>query len=196
MVIQLPKPTSITTILLTLLAFSSAYVCFPPPGPLPLYRDCLALVNGIEWLSRQPYENLAKQWGRHLATSAHTEKLPRWYYIEERQPSTTCMVLVDVEGAAFYSVGTFPLRNVAVAADVAYHDCLIGKQQIGLEFPSEESHIYAKVMRLEGRPHLKKFGVASEERWRRVVLPDRSVLVVADGPWTQGVTDKNVSASQ
>lgn len=92
------------------------------------------------------------------------------------------MVLVDVEGTAFYSVGTFPLRNVAVAADVAYHGCLIGKQQIGLEFPSEESHIYAKVMRLEGRPHLKKFGVASEERWRRVVLPDRSVLVVADAP--------------
>lgn len=104
-------------------------------------------------------------------------------------------MLVDVEGAAFFSVDTFPLRNVAVAADIAFYECMVGKQQIGLDFPSEEGHVYAKVMRLEGRPHLSSLRGGFGDGVRRVVLPDRSVLVVADGEFKESLLGKNVSTS-
>ena len=82
------------------------------------------------------------------------------------------------------------------AADIAFYECLVGKEQIGLEFPTEEGHVYAKVMRMEGIPDL---GLLSRGRLkegvRRVVLPDGKVLVVADGEVMERVMGQNMSAS-
>ncbi|KAL8729113.1 MAG: hypothetical protein Q9166_004944 [cf. Caloplaca sp. 2 TL-2023] len=186
-----------TLVLLFLSSYSSAYVCFPPPGPLPTFRDCRAVIQGIDWLSHRPLENIPKQWGRHLDTGAHTERLPRWYYIEGRQPPTTCAVLVDVDGMDFLSVDTFPLRDVVVAAEIAFSQCLVGKRQIGLEFPSEEGHAYAKLTRLDGRPpHQALLKGAKDGEVRRIALPDKSVLNIVDADFMEGAGARNKSESR
>ncbi|KAL8768975.1 MAG: hypothetical protein Q9209_004892 [Squamulea sp. 1 TL-2023] len=186
-------------ILLTSLLFhsiSSAYICFPPPGPLPFYRDCRVLIDGIDLLSHQPSENIAKHWGRHLPTAAYSEQLPRWYYIHQTQQSSTCLVVVDVGGTDLTTVGVFPLRNVVVAASIAFFQCLVGKQQIGLEFATDEAPVYVKVMKLEGRPPSGLLRVADGEGVRRVVLPDQKVLHITDGRYIREVMGKNISEAR
>ncbi|KAL9629360.1 MAG: hypothetical protein Q9204_005316 [Flavoplaca sp. TL-2023a] len=189
-----PRSTHRPLTLLLLLPIISAWVCYPPPGPLPTFRDCRVLINGLDWLSRQPFENIAKQWGRHLPTNLHSEKLPRWYYIEGIDPPSTCAIVVDVDGTDFWHVETFPLRNVVVAAEIAFYECMVGKHQLGLDFPAEWGHIYAKVIR---SPFLTRLLQGPDRRRvRRVLLPDKTVLVIADGEAKEGAMGRNASATE
>ncbi|KAL8790653.1 MAG: hypothetical protein Q9213_000501 [Squamulea squamosa] len=191
---KLSLPILLTS--LFLLSICSAYICFPPPGPLPYYRDCRTLIDGIELLSYQPHENIAKHWGRHLPTAAYSERLPRWYYISGTERAHTCLVVVDIGETDLTSVGVFPLRNVAVAASIAFFECLVGKQQIGLEFATDEGPVYVKVMKLEGRPPSGLSSAGDGEGVRRVVLPDEKVLHIADARYIREVMGKNVSEAR
>ena len=167
--------------LLSLSSLSSAWVCFPAPDILPVASDCVAVINGIDWFSRLPGENVQKRWGRHLPVTPDTETLPRWYWIEGRQPPTTCAVVLDVDGMDFWEIDTFRLSAVARATTTVYSKCLVNKGQIGLDFPSEEGHVYAKLERLSGRPPLLGLPKGSGNGTAQgVVLPDNSVLYIAD----------------
>lgn len=175
---------------LFLLAFSPtlsfAWICFPPPGIRPISRDCRTLILGLKELSLLPHENHLQRWGRHLPTTAlRTVHLPKWYWLDEGpQPPTTCAVVVDVDGIDFFAVDTFRLKDVAAAAQTVYAQCLSQRDQLGLEFPSEEAHVYAKVVRFGGAPGPGLMRGDRKGGVRRVVLPGaRVVLVISDeGP--------------
>lgn len=77
-------------------------------------------------------------------------------------------------------VGTFPLRNVAVAAEIAFYECMVGKGQIGLEFPTEEGHVFVKIYLSDTPAAARRVG-RGREGGRRVKLPDGNVLVVVGG---------------
>ncbi|KAL8919601.1 MAG: hypothetical protein Q9172_004929 [Xanthocarpia lactea] len=196
---HLLQPTLPTLLsFLTLLTLTSSYVCFPAPGPLPLYHDCTTLINALNLLSHQPDADTPKDWGRHLPTTAHSENLPRWYYIEEdRRHPTTCVIVVDVNGMELSYVETFTLGDVVEAAQITFFECLVGRAQIGMDFPAEWGHVYAKVMRMDGRASsrlLRGNGVGGR---RRVVLPDRRVLNIVSGArFIEGVARGNLSVTR
>ncbi|KAI4273320.1 MAG: hypothetical protein L6R38_006364, partial [Xanthoria sp. 2 TBL-2021] len=110
-------------------ALSSAWICFPPAHLLPDRVDCVALILGLDHLSKVPPDAGAKRWGRHLSTTPHTEKLPRWYYlVDEAHPPATCAIVVD-SGGDPREVDTFHLADVVDAAKAVYRNCLIEKGQ-------------------------------------------------------------------
>ncbi|KAL8950605.1 MAG: hypothetical protein Q9222_003360 [Ikaeria aurantiellina] len=99
-------------------------------------------------MSTLPADRDIKQWGRHLATSAITEKLPRLYYIvDEADPPATCSIVVD-SGDDPNEVDSFSLADVVHAIKIVYSQCLVEKGQVGLEFPGE-GHIFAQIKRLD-----------------------------------------------
>ncbi|KAL8836474.1 MAG: hypothetical protein Q9170_002907 [Blastenia crenularia] len=178
--------------LLTLLpALSSAWICFPPVQALPTRTDCVALILGLDHISKLPADQGAKRWGRHLSTGPRTEKLPRWYYIvNEAHPPATCAIMVD-SGGDPGEVDTFLLADVVDAAKDVYSACLVEKGQVGLEFPGN-GHIYAQLKRLDTTPG--KLNVASEGNGnglgRTEALPDGRVLYILD---TEPGTQRNGS---
>ncbi|KAL8859872.1 MAG: hypothetical protein Q9178_003705 [Gyalolechia marmorata] len=195
---HLPPPLPTLLSLLSLFTLSSSYVCFPPFGPLPTYHDCITLMNALDILSHQPDADIAKHWGRHVPTTAHSENLPRWYYVEEElQPPTTCAVVVDVDGMELSYVETFSLRDVVEAAHIAFFECLVERAQIGLDFPAEWGHVYAKMMRMDGRPLARLGRGAGGGSRRRVVLPDKKVLNIVSGArLIEGIARGNLSETR
>ncbi|KAL8813423.1 MAG: hypothetical protein Q9200_000274 [Gallowayella weberi] len=183
--------------LLLHLTLTSAYVCFPPPGPLPRALDCRELIDSINTMSRLPYENTIKDWSRHLASTPVTENLPRWYYVE--RPSSpefmsTCVLVVDVPEREFTAVDRFSLRNVAEAADIAFFQCLVKKEQIGLEFPGE-GHAFVRVQRLDYPAFLGLMKSGREDGLRRTRLPNGKVLAIATWVLTEGAERSNGTQS-
>lgn len=158
-------------IFLLLPAFISSYICHPALARLPTESDCLDLTNALAYAS-QLYP-LPKRWGRHLVSSADTEELPRWYWIETAHPMTTCAVVVDIGRRDRWVVDTFPLLDVARAASVVYERCLVGRGQEGLEFVNDDAHAYAKMIRIHGIPWLRESG----DGVRRVKLLDGIFLL-------------------
>ncbi len=178
---------------------SLAWICFPPPHLLPPMRDCLTLIAGIDYLSNMPREQIRKRWGRHFTSTAMTERLPKWYWIDNRGEPNACGIVVDVDDRYIAAVDTFRLEDVARAATEVYAQCLLQRGQIGLDFPSEGGHAFAKVMRLVGPPPVLRLGAEmadegnKEESVRRLVLPNgKGVLFVAD---TEPGGRRNVSAT-
>ncbi|KAL9020940.1 MAG: hypothetical protein Q9185_001903, partial [Variospora sp. 1 TL-2023] len=173
-------PPFLYLLLLLLPNLCTPHICYPPPMLLPLPPDCLALIASIDAFSR--FSPRYKRWGRHLPASTLTEPLPKYYFLEKedygagggggttqspprRSTSTgtgtgTCVLVVDVAAGAGAGAGvdpstavdSFGLVDVARAAREVYARCLLGRGQVGLEFPSEEGHVYVKVARLDGRP--------------------------------------------
>ncbi|KAL8901924.1 MAG: hypothetical protein Q9207_004965 [Kuettlingeria erythrocarpa] len=195
--------TSQLPILLFLLLLSPlsslAWICFPPPHLLPPTRDCLTRIAGIDYLSNMPREQIRKRWGRHFASTAMTERLPKWYWIDNRGEPNACAIVVDVDDRYATVVDIFRLEDVARAATEVYAQCLLQRGQIGLDFPSEEGRAFAKVMRLVGPPPVLRLGaeMVDEEKKknvRRLILPNgRGVLFVSD---TEPGGRHNVSATR
>lgn len=176
---QFSRTTSFLLLpLLVVSTLSSAYVCFPAPSFLPSERDCRALVHGLFWLSER--EPRTKTWSRHLDTTQDTEQLPKWFYVEGRQPPTTCLVVVD--SADFYAVERFPMRGVASSANTVLQTCVEGRGQIGIEFPGEDGPVYVKMERLGGPPPNLFLANGQRRKARRVMLPDGNSLYISDGP--------------
>ncbi|KAI4174878.1 MAG: hypothetical protein LQ346_008163 [Caloplaca aetnensis] len=197
-------PTSQLPILLSLLVLSPlsslAWICFPPPHLLPPTRDCLTLIAGIDYLSNLPRERIPKRWARHFTSTAMTERLPKWYWIDNKQEPNACGIVVDVDDRDTAAVDTFRLEDVARAATEVYAQCLMQRGQIGLDFPSEGGHAFAKVMRLVGPPPGLRLGAEMvdegnrEENVRRLVLPNgKGVLFVSD---TEPGGRRNISATR
>ena len=126
-----------------------AWVCNPPTHLLPTRFDCLILINGLDELSRNPIENQLKRWSRHLPSTAHTEQLPKWFYVvAPGDPPTTCAIEVDAADA--YDVDTFSLSDIVQASKTVCIECLGRRKQLGLEFPTEGGHSYVKLVRYAG----------------------------------------------
>lgn len=81
--------------------------------------------------------------------------------------------MVDISRRERWVVDTFPLLDVARAASVVYERCLVGRGQEGLEFVNDDSHAYAKMIRIGGIPWLRESG----DGMRRVKLLDGSFLL-------------------
>lgn len=191
-----------TLVFLSLLtSLSSAWVCYPPPQLLPVSSDCVALLEALTTLSHDPLENRVKRWSRHLASAALTEKLPKYFYlVDSQQPrSTTCAITVDAAGADFFAVGTFRLADVVEAGRAVYAECLARRGQLGLEFPSEEGHVYAKIVRVDGAMRgsglLANFEDGDDEGigWERWVVPGQMGVLYASRN-DPGNGDNNQSA--
>lgn len=163
---------------------SFAWICFPPPHLLPTSSDCLTLIAGMDYLSNLPRNRVKKRWGRHFPSTPMTERLPKWYYIEEHRQPSTCAIVVDVQDAYSSTVESFRLEDVTRAGMEVYAQCLLQKGQIGLDFPSEEGHAFAKMERMDVPPILRLGAALGEGRGvRRVVLPGgQGVLIVSDAP--------------
>ncbi|KAL8941857.1 MAG: hypothetical protein Q9216_002001 [Gyalolechia sp. 2 TL-2023] len=145
--------TRILPFLILLPTLSLAWVCYPPPHLIPDRVDCVALILGLEHLATQPADEAVKRWGRHLPTTPRTEQLPRWYYlVDERLPPASCAVLVDAMESEPDVVADFRLEDVARAAKTIYSQCLVSRGQVGLEFPTEEYRVVARLQRLDGFP--------------------------------------------
>ena len=83
---------------------------------------------------------------------------------------------------------------MVVAAEIAFYECMVGKHQLGLDFPAEWGHVYTKVIRSPFLyPVLKG---PDRRRVRRVLLPDKTVLAIADGEVMEGAMGRNVSATE
>ncbi|KAL8680028.1 MAG: hypothetical protein Q9186_003746 [Xanthomendoza sp. 1 TL-2023] len=170
--------------LLALLTLTTAYVCFPPPGSLPIFGDCHELIESVKAMSRRPSGRGIREWSRHLPTTRSSENLPRWYYVERREAAespSTCILVVDVAAKDMAAVERFALRNVVEAAEQVLFHCLIEKKQIGLEFPGDEGPTFVQVEKLDKAPILRMGMDGKGEGLRRVRLPGGEVLVVADG---------------
>ncbi|KAI4111190.1 MAG: hypothetical protein LQ345_006839, partial [Seirophora villosa] len=116
--------------------------------------DCLTLIAGLDALALMPGTSGPKRWGRNLPPSPSTEHIPRYYWIEDDRPEIpppTCAVVVDM-GPDTWAVDTFGLWEVAGAAREVYGMCLLGRGQVGLEFPGEDGHAFVRLARLDGRP--------------------------------------------
>lgn len=181
--------TMVHLVLLVILlpAFSLAWVCYPPPHLLPDHLDCVALILGLAHISRLPADRDIKRWSPHLPTTEHTEQLPKWYYlVDEQQPPATCAIVVDADERDPSVVAMFRLRDVVDAAQVVYTQCLHNRQQVGLEFPSEEDgRVFAKIVRLDGLPprllRLGKEDMVKAGEVRKEVLPrGRGTIYIAD----------------
>ena len=183
-------------------ALASSWICYPPVQLLPTGQDCLTLINGLDFLSRNPAENLPKQWSRHLSTTPLTEQLPKWFYIvDEARPPTTCAIVVDVEGAgSFSAVSTFRLGDVVDAAAAVCRECLARRKQLGLEFPTEEGHVFAKLVRLDETPHpqLLKPGLTLQHgqnetvNWEKWVLPNGEGVLYSSSEDPGGVSNHSL----
>lgn len=138
----------LTSLLILLPTISLAWICFPPPHLLPTSEDCLALIFGLDYLSRVDTE--AKRWGRHLPSTTQTEQLPKWFDVVDGQGRhSTCAIVVDVAPLDSAAVGHFRIKDVADAAKSVFVQCLIKRGQVGLGFPSEDTHMFAKVVRYD-----------------------------------------------
>ncbi|KAL8942692.1 MAG: hypothetical protein Q9211_001290 [Gyalolechia sp. 1 TL-2023] len=194
-------PRILFPLLLILPNLSFAWICYPPAHLLPTRDDCEALINGLYYLSRTPPDAGVKNWGRHLPSTEFTEQLPRLYYVVNKPPST-CGILVDTHESDASVVATFRLVDVADAVQVVYTQCLNQRHQVGLEFPTEEARVFAKVIRLDGLPsRLLKLGpwradghgnaVGEDGGVRREVLPNgMGVLYIADAEpgWRRNIS--------
>ncbi|KAI4168720.1 MAG: hypothetical protein LQ343_006156 [Gyalolechia ehrenbergii] len=192
-------------LILILPTLSLAWICYPPTHLLPESVDCVALILGLEQLSRLPADEGAKRWSRHLPSTERTEQLPKWYYIVEEQRPATCAIVVDADEREPSIVATFRLEDVVDAAKIVYSRCLIQKGQVGLEFPSEEGHVFAKVERLDRLPPgLLQLGTGGADGKgdgdgknggvRKEVLPNgMGVLYIADTEpgWRRNISETN-----
>lgn len=168
-----------------------------------------AILAGLNWLSSRPNENNPRSWGRHLYTTRETERLPKVFKIEGRQPPNLCAVEVDVDPLDFMAIDTFRLSELVTAATAVFWGCLMGAAKIGLEYPGEEERgVWAKLNRIEYvppmlglRPGLRSFGdgeVGRTEGGERVlrVLRDGSRLVVREGVSVEMRTNTSTLARQ
>ena len=188
----------ILPIVSTLSTLSRAWVCYPPPHLLPTDMDCLNLIMALDRLRYKPEENRMKVWSRHLSSTSHTEMLPRWYHIvDPSKPPSTCAILVDA--AANDDVATFRLTDVVSASMVVHTYCLTQRRQVGLEFPSENGHVFAKIVRMTaGVPQLLRPGMDVAENgtrmkdWSRWKLPHGDGFLYMSGENPRG--SSNASA--
>lgn len=142
-------------ILATLCMKSLEIECFHARSALPYISHCQDLNNAIAWLARMPGENDVRAWGRHLPTTAETQKIPKLYFIDGPAISTTCTVKVDVDRTDSFAVDSFRLSDVAAASARVVDDCLVRQRLIGLDYPSEAGHVYVKIMRTDAPGELK-----------------------------------------
>ena len=93
--------------------------------------------------------------------------------------------MVDTAGADFFAVGTFRLGDVVEAGRAVYTECLARRGQLGLEFPTEEAHVYAKIVRVDepmrgsGLTRFEGGGDDGEVEWERWVLPGQMGVLYA-----------------
>ncbi|KAL9002683.1 MAG: hypothetical protein Q9188_004409, partial [Gyalolechia gomerana] len=120
--IFLPSSSNALLVIISLSSFLAshpchAFRCFPSPSSLlPPYRDCRVIIAGIDWLSTRATERGPRDWGRAVHTAATTERLPKFFMIQGRQPPNVCAVEVDVDPIDYYAIDTFTLEEVAEAA--------------------------------------------------------------------------------
>ena len=158
------------TLTACLLLFHSApalsYICTAAHGLLPTPRDCHELLDAIEALSRTPPYNNPMLWSRHVEDSTTSQKLPKAFWIQGREPGT-CTIHVDVVPYGDLNAeDTFPFQNLANVGEILVEQCLIRRRKLGLAYPGMRENVEARIVRtsallLEG----KVGGVRSLKRW-------------------------------
>ena len=113
-----------------------------------------AVIAGISWVASRPWENNLRSWGRHLSSTRTSERLPKMFQIEGRQPPNLCAVEVDVDPLDIYEIDAFRLSDLVTAGSAVYWGCLMGQAKIGVEYPGsgEQRRVWAKLLRLEYVP--------------------------------------------
>ena len=151
-----------------------------------------AIIAGISWVSSRPHENELRSWGRHLSTTRTTERLPKLFQIEGRQPPNLCAVEVDVDPLDIYEVDTFRLSDLVTAGSAVYWGCLMGQAKIGVEYPGsgEERRVWAKLLRIEYVPPIVNAAKAGEVVRKVGDLGNGTTLIVRE-PVREGPLSRN-----
>ena len=144
---MLRHPRLLLAVAFSLYTTSLALRCFP--GRVPQLDHCVTLVGAISYISQLPMQDEPKEWGRTIETGPYAQKVPMSYLIEGPEQNT-CAVYVDVNAEDYYAIDTFKVLDVAVAAHAVVTSC-VGLGQIGLARPAGVQHVFAKVMRSDGR---------------------------------------------
>ena len=123
-----------------------------------------------------------RSWGRHLATTRTTERLPKLFQIEGRRPPNLCAVEVDVDPLDIYEVDAFRLSDLVTAGSAVYWGCLMNQAKIGVEYPgsSEERRVWAKLLRIEYTPPIASAARAGEVVRKLGELGNGTTLIVSE----------------
>ena len=147
---QLHSSIHMFVVLLLILAFSSSLDCYPPSrgSQLPIVAHCDHLVGALFYASRLPAHDGAVTWGRGLPSDAHTESLPKIYWLAGRGPQT-CALNLDADPLHPDTRETFRLRAVAIAAGRVTELCLKNRAQLGRDNLGPRGQVVGKIVRTD-----------------------------------------------
>ncbi|KAL9031211.1 MAG: hypothetical protein Q9196_000747 [Gyalolechia fulgens] len=123
-----------------------ALLCHLDGSQLPIVAHCDDLVAAILHTSYLPRHNDVQTWGRGLPSDAHTESLPKIYWLAGRGPQT-CAIELDADPLHLDARETFRLRAVGVAGVRIQELCLKSRGQIGRDRLGPNGHVIAKLVR-------------------------------------------------
>lgn len=151
---QLYLGTLISLMLLLNLPLSFQVECYPPSrgSQLPLMAHCENLIGALFYASHLPQYNDVQLWGRGLPSDAHTESLPKIYWLAGRGPQT-CAIDLDADPLHPDARETFRLLAVGIAGARIQELCLKTRGQIGQEQLGLTGQVIAKLVRSDS-PHL------------------------------------------
>lgn len=156
-------------LLLSILPFSFALDCYPPPrsGALPILEHCNELVHALIIASRLPHLNDPKTWGRGLPSGINSEHLPKVYWLPGRGPQS-CALSLDVDPLYPDAREVFGLSAIRVAAARIIRICLVGRGQIGRDRLGSMGKVVAKLLRTDGPLMLLKTGKEGDVQSLRI----------------------------
>ncbi|KAL8922466.1 MAG: hypothetical protein Q9208_005188 [Pyrenodesmia sp. 3 TL-2023] len=156
-------------LLLSVLPFSFALDCYPPPsgGALPILEHCNELVHALTIACRLPHQNEPKTWGRGLPSSIHSEHLPKVYWLPGRGPQS-CALSLDVDPLHPHAIEVFGLTAIRVAAARIVNICLVGRNQIGRDRLGSTGKVVGKLVRTDGPLMLPLMGEEGDVQSLRI----------------------------
>ncbi|KAL8762722.1 MAG: hypothetical protein Q9184_001316 [Pyrenodesmia sp. 2 TL-2023] len=156
-------------LLLSILPFSYALDCYPPPrgGDLPILEHCNELVHALIIACRLPHLNEPKTWGRGLRSGIHSEHLPKVYWLPGRGPQS-CAVSLDADPLYPDAREVFGLSAIRVATARIVNVCLVGRRQIGRDRLGHTGKVVAKLVRTDGPSMLLKTGEEGDVQSLRI----------------------------
>lgn len=175
---QILLGTLVSLTLNPMLCFS--LTCYPPPrgGQLPITAHCEYLVDAILYASHLPHHNDVQTWGRGLPSDAHTESLPKTYWLAGRGPQT-CAIDLDAESSHLDARENFRLRAVGIAGARIKDSCLKGNnRELGEERLGPTGHVIAKLVRSDS-PHSLRMTRGAKV----LAIPGFGELMVANGTY-------------
>ena len=151
---------------------SAAVTCSSPPQGMPVIEDCIELVDSMQKVGELPRLRATKQWGRHLANTATTVRLPKLFWIDGKGP-TTCGLEIDIDPQApNNAVESFGLSDIGLAGGNVMDLCLFQHNMLGKDGLGPGKQDEAKMVKINRgaivrgvRTSLQRVGLTYGRTW-------------------------------